>query len=421
MKLNLPITQIRWICLGLGLILSVAAWVAHLEGFSLPLERRVLAQLQRLKSSPVEPPVMLVTIQDAGQRGWPWSSLDYAVLMNALGPFHPEVVALSIPLLEGDPVYRVYDIQLGKQIEKLNKVVLSCSGAEPNPFSDTTFSSALLKGVPPPDLFSFNGAGLPIPEILRQAPVGLNILPVDGNGLTKKIPLLALYHNNLTATFLLQVYAEYLKTDWRRSEYSDSEIILRNSKGRELARIPVDKEGCLMLHYHPDTIHKSAVEFYQAVVASEQVRNGLNPIMNISQAGQKIVLVGAEVPGTYSPVHTPVGKTAPVRVQYQALENLFNRDFTRPLAPPAVLGILLLIGIFASQAALLRHLPLSLSLLSLAVTLTACGSALLYEHASLWVPAGLIILTASFTWIFCRALFFCLYDPNPQQELDLRF
>ena len=420
MKLHLSITLVRLICLGLALILGTAAWISHDQALIQPLELRILDRLHRLQPHPPEPPVMLISIQDSGKRGWPWSSLDYAVFLNAIAPFQPEVVGLSVPLQEGDPVYRIYDTQLGRQIEKLNRVTLACSGTEGNPLSPGGIPTLYLKGTAPPSIMPFDGANLPAPEIRRLASVGLNILPVDTDYLVRKVPLVVLHRERIAATFLLQSYGLYLKTDWDLSECTPSWIILRNSTGRMLARIPIDSEGCLILHFYASTLYKPAVEFYQAVVASEQVRNGLNPSMDMRQLHGKVILLGTEAPGTYGPVHTLAGETSPVRIQLQALENLFQGDFTRPLSPSLCLLLLLAVSLIACLSATVKPLHVSLSFLSLLYTITLCGSILLYEQQWIFIPLGIIFISTATGWMLGRLLLYTLHDFNPQQELNFK-
>lgn len=158
------------------------------------------------------------------------------------------------------------------------------------------------------------------------------------------------------------------------------------------------------LQYRPPTLRQPGIEFYLAVIAAEQIRNGDEPAFNLREVRHQILLLGPDAPGTFEPVNTPLGPASPVRVQAQALQNLFDHNYQRPPGALALFILLLAAAGLAGQFALVRNIATSLSLLSLQITTLFCIVCLLLEQSALWLPLAGLILASATAWLAGRAI-----------------
>jgi CHASE2 domain-containing sensor protein len=381
---------LRIFAIGLALGVALAAYIFHALGIAAPGDNLISRFIPA--PQPQKPPVVLVTIQYLGQQTWPWSGLDYAVFLNALAPFKPAVVAIGIPLQAGEADYKIYDLQFGKQIAHFNRVILPAIPLNASHPNGQSFD--ILPGTVPPHLFNADDCELPPAEISHSAKVAPLLIPV-----MQKIPLIVSRQNRIAPTFVLQTYAQYLGADWDKSECTGSTIILRNTANRELVCIPVDREGCLRPRYQLDTLKAQAAEFYQLIISAEQIRNNFPPIVDLTQLGGKILLIGTEAPGTYQPVNTAVGQVAPIRAQYQALLDLFQADFRRLVPLPWLAAALLLVTLAVGQLAMLRNPTLSLlSTLALLLSIPVVSVWLLASR-QLALPVATLIVSGLAVWL----------------------
>jgi CHASE2 domain-containing sensor protein len=401
-------STLRIIAIGFALSVALAGFSLHLLGLAASGDTRATNLISRFIPAKQEqnPPVILVTIQDLGQQAWPWPGLDYAVFLNSLAPFKPAVVAIGIPLQAGEADYKIYDLQFGKQIAHLNSVILPAIPLNANHAGDQSFD--ILPGTAPACLFNADSCEIPPAEIAANAKVAPLFIPA-----AQKIPLIVSRQNRIAPTFILQTYAQYLAADWSKSAAIGDTIILRNAANHELARIPVDSEGCLRPRYQLDTLRAQAAEFYQLVISAEQIRNNFPPIVDLAAISGKILLVGAEAPGTYQPVNTAKGATAPIRTQYQVLKDLFAANFLRPAPAAWIITALLLISLTAGQFALLKNLAVSVVLELLLLIAIPALSALLLATQQLILPAATLCAVCLLTWtltVICSRL----NQPNPE-------
>ncbi|MDR0533765.1 MAG: CHASE2 domain-containing protein [Verrucomicrobiales bacterium] len=403
---------LRIFAIGLAIAMSGAAFICYSFGLTAGYDQRASDMLSRMLpgKTPATPPVMLVTIQDVGQQIWPWTGLDYAVFLNAIAPFKPAVVAIDIPQQSSEADYKIYDLQFGKQIRHLNRVVLPAQALTAKSPNQTPLD--VLPGKAPAHLLAVNSLDFPPPDILSSAKLGIPAIPLTVNQQSQKIPLILGHHRKLVPSFVLQTYAQYLSADWDKSESTGTAIILRDSTNRELARIPIDSEGCLSLHYQVDTLKSQANEFYQLVVSSEQIRNNFPPLIDLTAISGKILLVGAEAPNTYQPVNTAKGSASPVRVQYQALKDLFAANFLRPAPTLWLIAALLLTSLTASQLALCKNLTVSVLLEIAWLAVIAAGGAVLMSQQQWLFPFAVLLATNALTWTL-TAILFRLNEPNP--------
>ncbi|MDR1191228.1 MAG: CHASE2 domain-containing protein [Verrucomicrobiales bacterium] len=358
---------LRLYAIGLALTVSAAGLVLHSLGVTAGGERYAGGVIARLlpKKNPAAPPVALVTIRDLGKQGWPWPNLDYAVFLSAIAEFKPAVVALAVPLEAGVADYQIYDAQLAKQLHRFERVTL------------------------------LPGAPAAIAAAAKSAPAPL--LP-DADGEVRRVPLIVSAGGQVIPAFVLQTYLQYLGADWQKSIVTAGAIVLRDAAGRDLARIPVDRDGCLRLHGAGQV---QAAEFYQLVISAEQLRNNLAPILDPAIVSGKILLVGAEAAGAFQPVNR--GGPAPVRLLYQALNDLFAADFTRPVSDEWLLAALLLTTLTASQLALLKNPGVSAALALLMLCVIVTVSVWLLTERQLSAPIVTLSVGIVLTWALAVA------------------
>jgi hypothetical protein len=379
----------------LSLTVGLAGLLLHSLGVAADSEARVGEWLERwLPRRPAPPPpVVLVTIRDLGRQTWPWSGLDYAVFLNAIAPFQPAVVAMGIPLSTGQGGEQIFDRQFGQQIRAAGRVILPAIPLRVNPPADSSaatpgdWTGDWLAGQAPARAFAADACEPPPVEIATTA----QIAPLLGPGVAG-LPLVVTRQRRPAPTFALQTYASYLAADWSQSTCAGDTVILRDAAGRELARIPIDRAGNLRLRGQSAARQAPAAEFYQLIVSAEQIRNQFPPIMDLAELRGKILLVGTEAPGTYRPVHAADGPLTPIRAQYQALLELFQADFHRPLPLPWLVAAQLLITLAAGQLALTRRPALALPAGTLLMLASPAAAWLLASH-QLTVPV--VMLTGS--------------------------
>ncbi|MDZ4787886.1 MAG: CHASE2 domain-containing protein [Blastochloris sp.] len=381
------LTLLPWLAVVLCAGLSCLLWQSQLLH---KWDYKLLRYYQQLDPAVPELPIELVTIKKIDGQAWPWSSLDYAILLNTLSPFSPSVMALDLPIEEGDPLYPIYDIQLANQMARFPSVIISQTSP---------------RSVPAPFVSAANTA----PSRWLQSP----------NQPLEKVALALWTNNTWQASFALQVVASHLGADWSASKILPNEhITLRNKENKLLLTIPVDAECRTLIHYNIFSKKADATEFYSAIISAEDLRNGGSGLEGFHEIRRRIILVGTEAPGTYSPVTSPAGALPSVYLQDQTLRQLLSQRFTSELNSFFYLLIIVSACSAAGAFALIPSRPVSLSLLLVYLTLCLLGSYFSYELGKIWWHLFPLLFGVALSWFTARCLsLLSRLDQEKQREL----
>ena len=376
-----------WVAILLSLALSTLFWQSDLLSH---WDNQLLKHYQKLQAPLQELPLKLVTIQKTGDQTWPWSSLDYAILLNTLGPFAPSVVALDLPLEDGDPLYPIYDIQLANQMARFPSVILSQSGSQPHPAP-------------------LQASALIAQSRWLQSPAGE----------LRKVPLAFLQDSLWKPAFSLQIAASHLGAEWNKSSIQPgSYIILRDTQQKILLKIPVDADCRMLIDHRIFRTHPPATEFYSAIISAEDLRNGGTGTESFHDIRRHIILVGTEAPGTYREINSPGGPLPSVYLNYQVVSQLLSARFSSEMNGYFYFLFLAVACTATGALALLPSRLGSLSLLILYLTACCIGSFLSYDLGKIWWPLFPLLLGGALSWISARCLALVgTAEKNDQPEL----
>jgi CHASE2 domain-containing sensor protein len=381
------LSLLPWIGMLLCVGLSALLWQSRLLDH---WDYRLLHYYQQLQPPLPEQALKLVTIQKTGDQTWPWSSLDYAILLNTLGPFAPSVVALDLPLEDGDPLYPIYDIQLANQMARFPSIILSKTGH------------------------------LPLPAPLQASAVIADSRWLQSpSGKLHKVPLAVFQEDTWQPCFSLQTAASHLGADWNKSSIQPGAfIILRDFQQKVLLRIPVDAECRTLTDQSIFSSRVNATDFYSAIISAEDLRNGGTGSENFHEIRRHIILVGTEAPGTYQPIQGPGGLLPPVYLQYHVISQLLAGRFSTEMNGVFYFLFLGSACLTSGSLALISSRIGSLSLLVLYVTACGVGSYLSYDLGKIWWPVLPLLCGILLSWMSVRSLaLLSKSETNNQPEL----
>ncbi|MDX6767230.1 MAG: CHASE2 domain-containing protein [Candidatus Methylacidiphilales bacterium] len=339
-----------------------------------------------------------IKIQDLSDEAWPWPHLDYAILLHALAPFQPEVLALDLPLEYPDTLHPVYERQLSRQMKSFRDVVLAAKPSletRPNqvppgvePLSESGISFRL----------PFAGsARWPIESYQGNNRISLSATTGVESG---RVPLIFRLGRSLVPAFPLVIYGKSIGVYWPHCEWQPGEdIILRDYQKAVLARIPVDIQGRLRMVPSRLLPPPLEVEFYTAVLSAEQIHNEARPLFDLNKMRRQLVLVSMEHPDTVTPVVTPDGMAYPGGIQAHVLQQLLLRE-TREFAPPLVGFVLLLAAaVMATWAGQLDQTLQALLGLGGLLFFLALDSAFSLFVLKMTLPLGAVLTAIASSWL----------------------
>lgn len=343
-----------------------------------PWESQAAQAILRSSAPPgKDPGLVRIVVDDLADQTWPWPKLDYAILLHAIAPYEPEVLALDWPLELRDPLEDVYERQLARQLKAFRGVVLSA-----RPLAN---ASAETSPAPAQEGLPVVGSIDSIPPLLdavwpRNTYWGeVRISPLAaGRPASARTPLLFRQGDAVVPAFPLAVYAKWLGAYGPNSTvFPGKEIILRDYQQTQLARIPIDASGALR-RLPPERLPEvPRLEFYSAILSSEQLHNGQEPLFDLNRLRHTLVLATIEHPDAATPIDG-TGLYAGEDTARTLLQ-LMTRAYWEPVPAPASWVILILSSGLMAWAGSLRP------------TL----------HAVAGLVAGVVFLTAD-AWFFLR-------------------
>jgi adenylate cyclase len=366
---------------GLALLWTIFALLAQFSGALDAFEESTLDWRQSLAAYP-EPPsdqLALVAIDSIPpDRPWPWSRLDYSLVLRALLDYAPQGIVFDMNLNDRDSTYTSFDEIFSHIVQRTNGVVFAATG--------TTSS----EGGPPPERLGtipcqggtrliprFASAIWPLETFSGQSPVGINNVQAESGLRLRRIPLVFSLAGKLVPSLVLQATAQFLGADLSASEVQVGRaVFLRRKDGTLLRTIPIDDEGRMRVRYHRGPAASWEATFDNVIVYDDETQQGVKPQQNLSDLLHRQVWIGRTDPGLRERFHTPVGQLALVQVEMQAEHTILDQDYVRPL-PPMILAILYLLVGIGGATLLVRIGPLH-------------GTALLVVTAAFWVESSVL-------------------------------
>ncbi|MEM6823226.1 MAG: CHASE2 domain-containing protein, partial [Verrucomicrobiota bacterium] len=199
--------------------------------------------------------------------------------------------------------------------------------------------------------------------------------------------------------------ASYLDADLSDSGVILGEhILLKDSEGALIRRIPIDSEGNLLIRFQKDPPLKKEVEFYSVILASEQRRNQFTSFFDLGLFRNSLVFVGREHPNTMEAIHTPLGLKSPARIQIQALSNLLNETYLIQVKPPIMAILIICLGACGMALGRLDSFLFSLGSISVFAIYVVSMICLTFYLSNWWAEPSALIATPLLTWLASRTL-----------------
>lgn len=351
-----------------GLAVGAAAWAGGLAQRA--EDALALRVLEGARAPARDPGMVRVVVDDLADQPWPWPKLDYAILLHALAPYEPEVLALDWPLDLPDVEPGVYERQLARQMKAFRGIVLAA-----RPWRESAGEA------PPLEPLAVTGNSGRIPRLDGASWPRLGGAEARTSPLSaasgQRIPLLLRQDGQVVPAFPLAVYGKWLGAYWPHcTAHPGRDIILRDYQNRRLARIPVDASGALRPIPASRLPAVPRVEFYSAILSAEQMHNQQAPLFDLNRLRHCLVLATIEHPGATAAGAD--GLFAGERTARAVLQ-LMTRAHWEPAPFPAAAAIVAVSALLMAWAGSLRPFP----------------------HALAALGAGLLFLAVD-TWFFLR-------------------
>ena len=343
---------------GLSLLWGIFTLLAQFSGALDAFEQPLLDWRQSLNAYAPHPSdqLSLVAIDNLPiDRPWPWSRLDYSLLLRSLINYGPQSVVYEMNLADRDTEYASYDDAFSHIVQRSNGVV----------FAATAMTRKAT--TPPPDnlgsipihgdvrtIPQFESANWPLKTFAGTSPVGVNNLEAEADLRMRRIPLIFILGTKVLPSLVLQATAQFLGADLAASEVQVGRaIFLRKKDGKLLRTIPIDNDGRMMIRFHPGPTTSWQASFDNVLVYDDQILHNIPPGGDMRSLAHRQVWVGRTDAGQRERFTTPVGTLSRVEVQLQAERTILDQDYVRPLPPMILAALYLLVGI-AGAAAVVR-------------------------------------------------------------------
>jgi adenylate cyclase len=354
---------------GLALLWGVFTLLAQLSGAMDAFEQPLLDWRQSLTTYTVQPSNQLALIAiDAipPDKPWPWSRLDYSLVLRSLIDYAPQSVVFEMNLNDRDTEYSSFDDTFSHIVGRANVVifaatVLAPAQAAPLPAKvDSIPFHGSTRQVP-----RFNSAIWPLDTFAGGSPVGANNVESEGGLRLRRLPLVFMLNGRMIPSLVLQAAVQFLGADLGSSEAQIGRaIFLRSADGKLLRTVPIDDEGRMQIRFHPGPVASWQASFDNIMLYDDQIQHGVQPDQDLRNLIKRQVWIGRTDPEERERFHTAVGELSRVEAQLQAERNILDQDYVRPL-PPMILSLLYLLIAVGGAAALIRLGPIHAAALAI--------------------------------------------------------
>ncbi|MCE0496455.1 MAG: CHASE2 domain-containing protein [Methylacidiphilales bacterium] len=244
-------------------------------------------------------------------------------------------------------------------------------------------------------------ANLPIPILRKVSYFGFASEDTTG-GVRRTMPLVVNIHGTVLPSLDLQVLMQYWDVDPDKVVINlGHEITLPRPDGTQ-ARIPIDSHGFITLNYRARLADFQGESYVGAIAGLEDKAAGKQspPRQLLPNLKDNIVVIGVDLNGTDMGV-TPLETNTPlVDAHLNALNNILQNDFLRPLSPwiwmPAYALFLFVCGLLMLRVGIAPLIPIGI----VAVLLLASTAFAALWFANIQVPVampevGLLLLAGA--------------------------
>ena len=368
---------------GLALVWGAFTLLAQFTGALDAFEEPLLDWRQSLNALPVKPSdqLALVAIDSIPEdRPWPWSRLDYSLVLRSLIDYAPQSVVFEMNLNDRDTEYASMDDTFSHIVQRANTVVFAATvlmkkekDATPLPAAlDSLHTLGNTRLVP-----RFDSAIWPLNTFAGNSPVGINNPEAEADLTLRRLPLVFVLEGKMVPSLVLQASAQLLGADLPSSEVQIGRaIFLRRKDGKLLRTVPIDDEGRMRIRFHPQPTTSWQTSYDNIMLFDDQIQHGIKPGQDLRELSKRQVWIGRTDSAERERYSTAAGQLSRVEIQLQAERNILDQDYVRPLPPMILAAIYLLIGI-AGSVALVRLGPLK-------------AAALCVVLASFWLESAVL-------------------------------
>jgi adenylate cyclase len=347
---------------GLSLLWSIFALLAQFSGALDEFEDPLVDWRQALDSYPTHPSDQLALIAIdtiPSDRPWPWSRLDYSLVLRSLIDYGPQSVVFEMNLNDRDTSYTSFDDTFSHIVDRANTIVFAATVMLPE---SSTPPPARLGSIPYHgsirSVARYGSAIWPLDTFAGNSPVGANNVESDAGLRVRRLPMVFMLDGKMIPSLVLQATAQLLGADLSSSEVQVGRaIFLRRKDGKLLRTVPIDDQGGMSVRFHPEPTASWQASFDNIMVYDVQTQHGIPADHDLRQLARRQVWIGRTDSGARDRFHTAVGQLSRVEVQMQAERTILDQDYVRPLPPMILVALYLLIGI-GGAAALIRLGPI---------------------------------------------------------------
>jgi len=294
----------------------------------------------------INPVIQIVFMGDESTKvlgKWPWRRRYHAALIHALSQYRPRVIGYDVLFTEPATDFPEDDRFLVQATQKAGNLYY--------PFFFTMEEKKEGKGekghqiniekftldyqIREEDHFlQASEATFPIIELAaNMRGTGFANVRPDMDGTTRRVPLVMEYQGRLYPSLSLQLVSDYLGVEKNNIRVIPGRYI--ELKGSRLGniKIPVDKEGQMLVNYPGGIVSLWTSDFVQVLQSYKQAEIGEEPIIRLSDFKDKIVLVGLTATGSadlraipFAPLYPQVGVLA------STINSILNQDFLIPVS-----------------------------------------------------------------------------------------
>ncbi len=343
----------RRVALAAGLILlwTVFALLAQFSGALSGLEEPLLDWRQALNPYPIPPSgqLALVAIDSIPpERPWPWSRLDYSLVLRSLIDYAPQSVVFEMSLNDRDTAYTSFDDTFSHIVERANTVVFAATVLTSK--DEATPLPAHLGELPyhgdVRQIPRFGSAVWPLSTFAGDSPVGINNVQAEAGLRLRYLPLVFMLNQHMIPSLVLQGTAQLLGADLGSSEVQiGRSIALRRKDGKLLRAIPIDDQGRMRVRYRPGEVANWTASFDNVMVYDDQLQHGIVPDRDLRSLARRQIWIGRTDSADRERFNTPLGKLNRVEVELQAERTILDQDYVRPLPPLILAALYILVGV----------------------------------------------------------------------------
>ena len=335
---------------GLSLVWCVFTLLAQFSGALDAFEEPLLDWRQSLSSTPHPPSdqLALVAIDEIpSDRPWPWSRLDYSLVLRSLIDYAPQSVVFEMNLSDRDTDYTSFDDTFSHVVERANTVIFAATAM-------TAPDSAPLPSRVPTLAFHgdirlvprFSSALWPLDTFAGDSPVGVNNVEAGAGLRLRRLPLVFMIDRKMVPSLVLQATAQLLGADLSASEIQVGRaILLRSHEGQVLRSIPIDEQGRLRLRYRSGPAASWQASFGNVLVYDDQIQHGIRADRDLRSLSERQVWIGRTDPADRERFKTALGTLNRVEIELQAERTILDQDYLRYVPPMILAALYILLGV----------------------------------------------------------------------------